>query len=279
MPPRTIITTMTDSPTPQDDLKKRNSTIALILVVIVALGAVVAFNYSVVLKRQQEESNQRPAFKHRIQENMDFLDQNGESFSLSRMQGKVYLVCYVFTQCPNQCIGVIESVKEFADKYPDSGNLEFVVVSLEPDVDRPEVLKEWAQLHDVDSERWHFLTTPEVGASKQLHDFMEKSLLFFRVTPIAGPNKYEHDQRVGLIDGAGNLREQFDLLDLEAPEMVRAKLNRQIGQLLNEKPQRGPWLVWIVVLFGVVFLLFGLIFVGGAQKQRAKLAEELKRKE
>ena len=259
---------MTDSPDPKADLQKRNATLVLILIGIIALGAVVAFNYTVVLKRQQAEASKRPKFEHRIEQDMTFLDENGETFELSQMRDKIYLVSYVFTQCPNQCIGVIESVKEIADEFPDDDRLEFVAVSLEPDVDRPEVLKKWAELYEVNRPGWHFLTTPEIGQTKALHDFMTEGLWFFRVKPIDGPNKYEHDQRVALVDGAGNIRGYFYLLDLEAPQAVKDSLKRQIEQLLDEKPQRGPWLVWLVVGFGVIFLVFGVIFVSGATKKR-----------
>lgn len=260
---------MTKSSEPNPDLQKRNATLVLILVGIIALGAVVAFNYTVVLKRQQAEEAQRPKFEHRIEQDMDFVNEEGEPFGLAKMRGKVYLISYVFTQCPSQCIGVIESVKEIAEEFPDTERLEFVAVSLEPDVDRPEVLKEWAQLHDVDDAKWHFLTTPEVGQTKALHDFMTEGLWFFRVNKVDGPEKYEHDQRVALIDGSGNIRGFFDLLDLEAPEAIRSALKTQITQLLDEKPQRGPWLIWLVVIFGVVFLAFGLIMVRGANKKRS----------
>lgn len=260
---------MSNSPEPKTDLQKRNATLVLILVGIIALGAVVAFNYTVVLKRQQAEDAQRPKFEHRIEQDMDFLNEEGEPFRLANMQGKVYLVSYVFTQCPSQCSGVIESVREIAAEFPDADRLEFVAVSLEPDVDRPEVLKEWAQLHEIDSEKWHLLTTPEIGQTKALQDFMSEGLWFFRVNKVEGPEKYEHDQRVALVDGSGNIRGFFDLLDLQAPEAVRSALKTQITQLLDEKPQRGPWMIWMVVAFGAVFLIFGLIVVSGLNKKRS----------
>jgi len=267
--PVTFLLTMTNPSEPNPELQKRNATLVLILVGIIALGAVVAFNYSVVLKRQQAEEAQRPKFEHRIEQDMDFLNEEGEPFGLANMRGKVYLISYVFTQCPSQCAGVIESVKEIAAEFPNEERLEFVAVSLEPDVDRPEVLKEWAKLHDVDNAKWHFLTTPEVGETKGLHDFMTEGLMFYRVNKIDGPEKYEHDPRVALVDGSGNIRGFFDLLDLQAPELERASLKTQINQLLDEKPQRGPWLIWLVVIFGGVFLLFGLIVVNGANKRRS----------
>lgn len=259
---------MNQTPDSKSDLQKRNATLVLILVGIIALGSVVAFNYTVVLKRQQAEQAQRPKFEHRIEQDMNFLNEEGEPFGLANMRGKIYLVSYVFTQCPSQCSGVIESVKEIADEFPNAERLEFVAISLEPDVDRPEVLKEWAQLHGIDVPKWHLLTTPEIGQTKVLHDFMTEGLWFFRVEKVEGPEKYNHDQRVALIDGSGNIRGFFDLLDLQAPEAIRASLKTQINQLLDEKPQRGPWLIWLVVGFGAIFLVFGLIVVSGANKKR-----------
>ena len=98
---------------------------------------------------------------------------------------------------------------------------------------------------------------------------MSEGLWFFRVNKVDGPEKYEHDQRVALVDGSGNIRGFFDLLDLQAPEALRSALKTQITQLLDEKPQRGPWMIWMVVAFGAVFLIFGSIVVSGANKKRS----------
>ncbi|QQL44537.1 SCO family protein [Sulfuriroseicoccus oceanibius] len=252
------------------ELSKKNANVVLALCVVIALGAVVAFNWVGVLNRQQKEKDERPLYVGRVEKDMTFLNSNGEEMALSEMRGKVYLVSFVFTQCPSQCAGVIESMKEVADKYEDNEKLEFVAVSLEPDVDRPEVLKEWAKVHGVDNDRWHFLTSLTPEGRDELHEYMNKELMFYNVIKVDGPEKYEHDQRVALIDGAGSIRGFYDLLSLEAPDQVRRKLDRHLGMVLEEKQKSGPVLIWVVVLFGVVFLVFGLIFASGAAKKRAE---------
>ncbi len=89
--------------------------------------------------------------------NFTLTDQDGQKVSLEDLRGKVAVVNFVFTYCPDGCPlttakwrGVQEAVKDDA--------LHIVSVSIDPDHDTPPVLRAFGNKFGADFRRWSFLT-------------------------------------------------------------------------------------------------------------------------
>ena len=84
-------------------------------------------------------------------------NQNNESVNLSDFRGDVIIVAFIFTKCPDVCpiiTQLLRSVDEgLTTDYQD--HVSIVSISVDPEYDTPEMLKDYTELHGVD---WPHLT-------------------------------------------------------------------------------------------------------------------------
>ena len=76
-------------------------------------------------------------------------DQHGQPFTLSAQQGKVTLIFFGYTNCPDFCpttMGDWKQVKQLLGD--DAANVRFVLLSVDPQRDTPEALKQYLDHFD-----------------------------------------------------------------------------------------------------------------------------------
>ncbi|MCC7023028.1 MAG: SCO family protein [Thermomicrobiales bacterium] len=82
---------------------------------------------------------------------LDLTDQNGHPFSLAEQRGNVVLVYFGYTACPDYCpmtLSDFQAIKE--DLGEDADRARFVMVTIDPERDTEERLKEYMAFFDPD---------------------------------------------------------------------------------------------------------------------------------
>lgn len=82
---------------------------------------------------------------------LDLLDQNGNPFSLTDQAGKVNLIYFGYTTCPDLCpttLSDFQLVKE--ELGPQAERVNFILVTFDPERDTPARLKEYLAFFDED---------------------------------------------------------------------------------------------------------------------------------
>ena len=76
---------------------------------------------------------------------VSLLDINGDSISLSSLNGKFRFISFIFTRCPipNMCPAVVIKNGVLANNFRDYNNLELIMVSFDYAYDSPTVLKDY----------------------------------------------------------------------------------------------------------------------------------------
>ncbi|MDM5229528.1 SCO family protein [Cytobacillus sp. NJ13] len=89
-----------------------------------------------------------------------YTNQDNKEFGLKDLEGKVWVADFIFTNCEDVCMPMTANMKKLQDLAKKEGieNIEFVSFSVDPSVDTPEVLKEFASTYNADFSNWHFLT-------------------------------------------------------------------------------------------------------------------------
>ena len=89
-----------------------------------------------------------------------YTNQKGESFGLQDLKGEVWVANFIFTNCDDVCLPMTANMKLLQEKVKEEGidNIQFVSFSVDPAVDSPEILLEFANLFQVDESNWNFLT-------------------------------------------------------------------------------------------------------------------------
>lgn len=115
-------------------------------------------------------SQEIPNAKNWDVEDFTFTDQEGMNFSKSDLKGKVWIADFIFTSCVDVCQPMTANMTKLQKLLKEEGikNVEFVSFSVDPAVDKPYVLKKFANQFHVDYTNWHFLTGYEQKEIEQL---------------------------------------------------------------------------------------------------------------
>src|SRR5262244_3677619 len=73
--------------------------------------------------------------------------QDGKPFALAGLRGKAVVVAFIYTECPDICPMLTQKMVEIQDELGANfgAKVAFVSISLDPEHDTPEVLKDYAQ--------------------------------------------------------------------------------------------------------------------------------------
>ena len=129
-------------------------------------------------------------------------DHNGQVRTLKDFAGKVVVVFFGFTQCPDVCpttMAELAQVKKLLGT--DGDKLQAVFVSVDPERDTPEILK--AYMGNFDSSFVALRPTPA-----QLADMAKDFKVFYKRVDGKTPGSYSMDHTAGsyVFDGNGKIR-------------------------------------------------------------------------
>lgn len=95
--------------------------------------------------------------------NSIWLDQDGNERTLSSFSGKKQVLSLIYTHCLHTCPTIVSTMQSIEMKLSETEKQEvgFILVSLTPDSDTPEVLREFAQKRKLSANSWSLLTGSE----------------------------------------------------------------------------------------------------------------------
>ncbi len=138
----------------------------------------------------------------------DFLFYNQDSLIITNedFKDKIYVAEFFFTRCPSICPIMNNNMKRIENKFGKRDDFGIASFTIDPENDRPHVLKSYAESYDVFSNNWHFLT----GNIKDVYSLANKGFnIFASINPdVAGG--FEHQGYFALIDKKGFIRSRLD---------------------------------------------------------------------
>ena len=131
---------------------------------------------------------------------------NGDSFRLSEMRGKVVLLFFGYTSCPDVCPTTLAELKQALEKLgaENAKQVQVLFVTVDPQRDTPERIQEY-----VDHFNQDFIGLS--GTESNLANVWKNYGVFRETVESASAAGYvvNHTARVTLIDQAGNMRVSF----------------------------------------------------------------------
>ncbi|HUA32052.1 MAG TPA: SCO family protein [Candidatus Binataceae bacterium] len=91
---------------------------------------------------------------------LNLVDQTGKNVNLSSLKGKPVLVDFIYTSCPGPCLTLTGRMNAIAKQLGPALGTQFtlVSVSIDPEHDGPQQMKQYADAHGVNQPGWLFLT-------------------------------------------------------------------------------------------------------------------------
>lgn len=147
--------------------------------------------------------------------------QNGEAIELEELHGKVLVMVMIYTSCEFSCPQLVEDMKAIEAQVPkrDLDDTRFILVSIDPETDTPDRLKEFAIENDMDKDHWLFLR----GTPTSTQEFAAVlSVKYTRISPI----DFSHSNIISIFDKEGVLVYQREGLgrDTKVHEVLQQQL-------------------------------------------------------
>ncbi len=144
---------------------------------------------------------------------------DGEAVSLADLRGKVVVLWFVYTRCPDVCplhSEALASIQEQVNQTPMREPVQFITITTDPEHDTVEPLKKYGLTHGLDPINWIMLTSgPEEPSVTR--EVAEKYGLKFTL----GEDGYQmHGVVTHLIDKSGNLRARYHGLKFNPTNLI-----------------------------------------------------------
>ena len=127
---------------------------------------------------------------------------DGQTFRISDQNGKVVLIFFGFTSCPDVCPTTLAELNlALDDMNADPEDVQVIFISVDPDRDSPEKIQEYV-------ERFNSSFTGLSGSLEELQPIWGEYGVFREIVPGSTAMDYtvNHTARVILIDPQGNMR-------------------------------------------------------------------------
>lgn len=145
-------------------------------------------------KSELIEIGSAPSFSLTNQENKTVSDKD--------LKGKVYVVEFFFSTCPTICPKMNQNMLAIEKQFISNDDFGIVSITINPDNDTVEVLKDHAAHLGVTSKNWHFLT----GDKDYIYEIANKGFNLYASVNNKAKGGFEHSGFFALIDRNGNIR-------------------------------------------------------------------------
>ena len=155
------------------------------------------------------------------------LNQDSINFGSKELEGKIYVTDFFFTSCPTICPIMKTQLLRVYQKYHENGQVALVSISIDPNFDRPAILKDFSKKLKVDTRFWNFLT----GDQAEIFNLGEKEFMVTAQKDEKELGGYLHSGAFILVDKNRRIRGVYDGTKEEAVN----QLILDIQLLLDEK--------------------------------------------
>jgi protein SCO1 len=195
----------------------------LILVPVITLGLLLWLRHIEVAALRQ-----RTVSSYGTVPSFQLVNQNGQPFGFAQLAGKIWIADFIYTTCPGPCPMISTRMSEL-QKPLEKTDVHLVSFSVDPEKDKPEVLRGYAEKLHADPKRWDFLTGPKSAIYDLSHDG-------FKLAVSDGSDEAGipvHSTRMALVDRHGQIRGYYEATEADAI----TKLLADTGHLMREQPK------------------------------------------
>ena len=142
-----------------------------------------------------------------------FTNQNREVITQKDYENYIYVADFFFTTCPTICPKMTDNMVWLQEQLKNNPEVKLLSFSVTPDIDTPEVLKEYALEKGVDDSKWNLVT----GDKKEIYYLARKSYLAVKTGKPEDIYDMVHTENFILIDKNKRIRGFYDGTNLDQP--------------------------------------------------------------
>lgn len=164
--------------------------------------------------------------------NLSFKTQTGATLTWDQLRGKTVIADVFFTRCKGICPKLSATMAGLHDRYFDDPEMRFLSISVDPENDSIEALRQYANQYGANADRWYFVT----GDKEEIFKFANQVLYFSGKIDDSGNIQMVHDETLRLIDKDGFMRFNGNFIDGTKPKDVE-RLHDELKLLRLEYEQ------------------------------------------
>ena len=131
-------------------------------------------------------------------------DSEGHPFNGKQLVGKVWVVDFIYTNCPGPCPRMTSQMHRIEEEVKSDQDVKLISISVDPDRDTPAVLNAFAKRFGGPTPQWRFLT----GSPDTVHLLAHE---VFKVGDVI--STMDHSTKFMLVDKSGQLRGYYSTFD------------------------------------------------------------------
>jgi len=148
-----------------------------------------------------------------------FLNQDSVLVNQKMIEGKIHVANFIFTTCGSICPVMTQNLKIVYDSLKNNQDLVLMSYSVTPWIDRPHVLRQYKINHEIEGNRWLFLTGSkgDIYSLARQSYFAEEDLGFTKDSM-----EFLHTEHVLLVDKHKRIRGIYNgTLSLEMLQLIK----------------------------------------------------------
>lgn len=138
----------------------------------------------------------------------DAITQDEAAFTETDFEGQWSVVNFIFTKCTTVCLPMSRNMSFLQENIVDEGieNVQLISFSVDPEIDTPKVLRDYAEEYNADLDTWAFLTGYDFETVREISIKSFKSML---QPPMDGDDQVGHGTRFFLVNPEGEIIKNY----------------------------------------------------------------------
>ena len=157
-------------------------------------------------KEKLVDKSVRNVNKNHTVANFSLTNQNGITITNKDYENKIYVVDFFFTSCPTICPIMTNNMLKIQDEFIDNDDIKLLSMSVTPEIDNVEILKQYAIEKGVNDSKWNITTGPK----KHIYELARKSYFAVVEQGDGGLQDFIHTPNFILIDTKKQIRGIYD---------------------------------------------------------------------
>ncbi len=142
--------------------------------------------------------------------------EEGNAIELKDLKGKTLVMVMIYTTCKSACPRLVADMRNIEKQIPKeyNKNLQYLLISIDPETDTPERLKAFAKENFMDEDHWTFLQ----GTESSVREFANVlAVKYKQISPI----DFSHSNIISVYNPAGELVHQQEGLGVNNKETIK----------------------------------------------------------
>ncbi len=198
--------------------------LSICLLAFTVVAAIIAFAFSHIQRQERKLPVywQVPDFK--------LIDHNGKPFGLKELEGKIWVAEFFFASCAGICPIMNTNMMQVQKAFANNPDVLIVSITVDPQNDTPEVLKEYRKDFNAMEGKWFFLTGDKKAIYRLARHGFKVAAEEMPPQEEGGPADFIHSDRFILVDRKGRIRGYYNGTSKEQVEKLIADIERLLRE-------------------------------------------------